>query len=70
MMSEKIRVLVIEDEPADAVLLLRALKQDGFDFDWFRVATEAEFLSQLQNSPDIILSDFDLPGFDVFLALE
>ncbi|WP_180539026.1 response regulator [Nevskia soli] len=70
MMSEKIRVLVIEDEPADAVLLLRALKQDGFDFDWVRVATEAEFLSQLLNAPEIILSDFDLPGFDAFRALE
>jgi DNA-binding NtrC family response regulator len=70
MMSEKMRVLVIEDEPADAVLLVRALKQDGFDFDWFRVATEGEFLSQLQYAPDIILSDFDLPGFDVFRALE
>jgi DNA-binding NtrC family response regulator len=70
MMSEKIRVLVIEDEPADAVLLLRALKQDGFDFDWVRVATEAEFLSQLLSAPEIILSDFDLPGFDAFRALE
>ncbi len=69
-MSNAIRVLVIEDEPADAILSLRALKQDGFDFDGFRVATEAEFLSQLQSAPDIILSDFDLPGFDVFRALE
>ena len=69
-MPEKTRVLFIEDEPADAALLVRALKQNGFDFEWARVDTEVEYLRQLETPPDVILSDFDLPEFDVFRALD
>ena len=69
-MSEPVRVLIIEDDPVDAELMVRELKRDGFAPEWVRVETEEEFLAQLERAPDVILSDSKLPLFDGFEALE
>src|SRR4051794_35824978 len=69
-MPEGIRVLIIEDDPADADLMVLALQRAGFAPDWDRVETESDYLSRLQPPPDIILSDSSLPGFDGLRALE
>ncbi len=39
------KVLIVEDNPADAELLLRELRRTGFEPDWQRVDTEADFLA-------------------------
>ena len=69
-MSERIKILVVEDNPADAELLVRELRRSGFDFDWQRVDTEVEYLAELNSSLHLILSDFEMPEFNGLRALE
>ena len=65
-----LRVLIVEDRPADAELMLYELERAGFQPQWRRVETEADYLSQLQTVPDIILADHTLPEFGAPRALE
>src|SRR3954452_19672250 len=69
-MSEAVRVLIIEDDPVDAELMVRELKRGDFAPAWVRVETEEEYLAQLEQAPDVILSDSNLPLFDGFEALD
>jgi DNA-binding response OmpR family regulator len=46
-MSEAIRVVIVEDDAADADLMVRELKRGGFAPQWARVQTEEEYLAQL-----------------------
>jgi diguanylate cyclase (GGDEF)-like protein/PAS domain S-box-containing protein len=64
-----LRVLVVEDRPPDAELVALRLEDDGFDLDWSRVDTEAAYLAALEDGPDLILSDWNLPGFGGLQAL-
>lgn len=68
--SHSLRVLLIEDNIADADLVLEALRNAGFDVDYQRVETEADFVSALVSPWDLILSDYQLPQFDGLRALE
>ncbi|HZI15053.1 MAG TPA: response regulator [Myxococcus sp.] len=58
---EAFKVLVVDDEPQVAHALRRLLKREGFDV---QVAFNgAEALERLKEySPDIVLSDFRMPG--------
>jgi len=69
-MSETVRVLIVEDDPVDAELMVRELKRGGFAPDWVRVQTESEYLAQLDREPEVILSDSNMPLFDGFEALD
>lgn len=65
------RVLLVEDEPADAELVIDDLRDDGIDCVDLRVDTEAQFLEALDTfQPDIVLSDINLPLFDGQRALD
>ncbi|MBI3645308.1 MAG: response regulator, partial [Acidobacteriales bacterium] len=70
-MKSPLRVLLLEDNPADAELILKALAGEGIDCEAVRVETRADFLAAVEgNSFDLILSDFSLPSFDGLTALE
>ena len=70
-MKSTLRILLVEDSPADAELLLAALEEEGIAFDAVRVDTKAEFLSALSTDRfDLILSDCSMPSFDGFSALK
>jgi two-component system, cell cycle sensor histidine kinase and response regulator CckA len=69
-MSERIQVLIVEDNPVDAELLVRELRRSGFNFDWQRVDTEVEYLAKLDSGLHLILSDFEMPEFNGLRALE
>jgi PAS domain S-box-containing protein len=69
-MPQSLRVLLVEDNPDDAKMVLRELKRAGFDAIVERVDTEAAFLDGLKGNFDFILSDFTLPEFDGMRALE
>mgnify|MGYP000187317877 FL=1 len=69
-MSQPLRVLLAEDNPNDSELVLRSLRQAGFDPDWTRVETETDYLDQLMPDLDIILSDYEMPTFNGPRALE
>lgn len=64
-----LRVLILEDRPADVELMLLELRRAGFEPDWQRVETEADYLAQLDPALDIILADYSLPQFDGLRAL-
>lgn len=68
-MSTPIRILILEDRPSDAELMLHELRRAGFDPDWQRVETEADYLAHLDPAPQIILADITLPQFDGLRAL-
>jgi PAS domain S-box-containing protein len=69
IMPTPLRVLILEDEPADAELMAQELRRAGFDPEWERVATETEYLALLDPALDLILADYRLPQFDGLLAL-
>jgi CheY-like chemotaxis protein/putative methionine-R-sulfoxide reductase with GAF domain len=68
-MGDVLRVLVLEDRPEDAELTVYQLRRAGFALEWSLVDTRAGFEAGLAQSPDIILSDFDVPGFSGLDAL-
>lgn len=69
-MDKTLRILILEDNPADAELIEFELQEAGISFDAKVVMTEKDFLRELQAfCPDVILSDYDLPGYAGPLAL-
>ena len=70
-MEERLRLLLVEDSPADVELLLRELKALQRPIAHERVASERELLAALAEfEPDVILSDYSMPGFSGLDALE
>jgi signal transduction histidine kinase len=68
--KKEIRILMVEDEAADAELSRLALRKGGFHFSLVRVQTEADYARELdQRRPDVILSDYSLPSFNGHAAL-
>ncbi len=69
-MKKEIQILIVEDMPADVVLINHELRKGGLLFRVQRVTTGKELLRALANgTPDLILSDHGLPQFDGFSAL-
>ena len=65
-----VRVLLAEDVASDAELELRELKRAGLRVRHHLADTEQSFERALREFvPDIILSDFSMPGFDGMAAL-
>ncbi|MCE9565185.1 MAG: PAS domain S-box protein [Planctomycetes bacterium] len=69
-MATALRVLILEDNPSDAELMLHALRRAGYDPTSECVETEEDYRAQLQKAPEIILADFSMPHFDALRALE
>jgi len=69
-MDETLRILILEDNPADADLVQFELEEAGIAFTAKVVMTEADFVRELQEfCPDLILSDYNLPQYNGALAL-
>jgi len=65
-----LRVLILEDRPDDAELVVENLRGAGYVLEWARVDTEADFEAKLGPAIDLILADYNLPQFDAIRALE
>ncbi len=65
----RLRVLIAEDDPHDAELVVRELRKSGYDVDWHRVDTAEEFAKRLAAAPDLIISDHAMPQFSSVDAL-
>ncbi len=64
------RILLVEDAPADAALVLRELRGAGLRCETRRVETEAEVHTALAEfAPDVVLADHTLAGFGASDAL-
>ncbi|HSY90302.1 MAG TPA: ATP-binding protein [Candidatus Binatus sp.] len=69
--SGKLRALLVEDEPADVELALRALRQAGFDATGDVADTVEEFTNLVRkNSYDVILADYKLPDWNGMESVE
>ena len=63
--TKELRALIVEDEPADVELALRALQQAGLDTTMDVAQTAEEFTDLVRkNSYDVILADYKLPGWN------
>lgn len=69
-MSIPIRVLILEDRPEDAELMVLELRRSQFEPDWRRVDNESEYNAHLGWRPDLILSDYNMPLLDASRALQ
>ncbi|HTQ04762.1 MAG TPA: response regulator [Polyangiaceae bacterium] len=68
-MSRTPRVLHVEDDSGDAEIVLRELRRGGLEVDVVRVHDEPSFREALSVAPDLVISDYALPGFDGLSAL-
>lgn len=70
-MPVPLRVLVVEDNPDDAELIVRQLGRADFDVTSRRVEDKAGLLDALESCEwDIVLADYNLPGFSGVEALD
>ncbi len=60
---------MLEDDAPAAELTLHALRSAGLSCTCDRVTSEIDFRAALARSPDLVLSDSNLPGFDGLAAL-
>ena len=56
------RILVIEDTPADFMLLERHLRKHGVEAECLCVSSDGELDAALQQPWDVVLSDYNVPG--------
>jgi diguanylate cyclase (GGDEF)-like protein len=69
-METNLNLLLLEDSPADAELMIEALRESGFDATVRRVDSKDAYLRELEQPPDFILSDFSMPQFTAQDALK
>jgi DNA-binding NtrC family response regulator len=66
---KRIRILILEDIPNDAELLVSELRAAGFDPEVQLVDTETDYRAALASYPEIVFADFNLPNFSLQRAL-
>jgi two-component system cell cycle sensor histidine kinase/response regulator CckA len=67
--ARPLRILILEDNPDDAEMLVRELRRAAVVSVPERADTEADFLARLDPPPDLILADYHLPGYGALGAL-
>jgi diguanylate cyclase (GGDEF)-like protein len=66
----ELRILIVEDVPAEAEIAAYHIRSAGIGCTWRRVEREREFRDALAGwHPDLVISDFTLPEFDGMEAL-
>ena len=65
-----LRVLHLEDNDADHALVVAHLRRGGIQADVHRVDNEQDLTDALYDDWDLILSDYNLPGYSGLAALE
>jgi len=69
-MKKKIKILILEDNSADAELMVRELKKADLYIEVEITEIEKDFVNLIKTfKPDVILSDYMLPTFDGMEAL-
>ena len=69
-MATPLNILIVEDSADDTELILVELRRAGFEPEWRRVETEADFLAEIKKSADVILSDYSMPQFSGLQAVK
>lgn len=69
--ARPLRVLVVDDSQDDALLLLRTLGKIGFATEWARVDSATAMQAAFSGGGwDLVVSDYNIPGFGALEALE
>ncbi|HEY8946414.1 MAG TPA: response regulator, partial [Polyangiaceae bacterium] len=69
-MGRKLQVLIVDDSPDDAELVLRELRRADFKVVSRRVETRSAMADALSNeSWDVVLCDYSMPEFDALSAM-
>jgi PAS domain S-box-containing protein len=69
-MTETLRVLIVEDSPDDALLIVRSLRRSGYEPVFERVDTTETFVAAIAEKRwDLIISDYIMPNLDGLTAL-
>jgi signal transduction histidine kinase len=61
---DRLRILLLEDNPHDAALVERELRRGAIEFELLRASDRTSFVEALASRPDLVISDYGLPGFD------
>ncbi|MEY4752408.1 MAG: hypothetical protein RJA44_83 [Pseudomonadota bacterium] len=69
-LSRHLRVLHLEDSELDHQLVLAHLRRGGVTVETCRVDNQHDFLAALEQPWDLVLSDYNMPGFSGLVALE
>jgi PAS domain S-box-containing protein len=70
-MGIPLRTLIIEDSEDDALFVVRVLQKGGYDPEYERVETADAMREALERGTwDIIISDYNMPHFSGYAALE
>jgi PAS domain S-box-containing protein len=70
-MTDELKILLVEDDFNDVKLIEFELHKSELKFSLRNTDNRKEFINELEDfNPDIILSDFNLPGFHGLEALE
>ena len=64
------RILHLEDSELDHEILCAHLVRGGLDAQTRRIDSESAFLDALDEPWDVVVSDYNLPGFSGLVALE
>lgn len=71
MSRRTLRILLLEDNAADAELIIHRLEQSDLEVVAARVESEEEFVRALQEFvPDVVLSDHSLAQFNAISAMQ
>src|SRR5216684_3946694 len=71
MAVELQKVLIVDDSPDDAELVVRALRRGGHELKYQRVDTPETMLAALQQETwDIVIADYSMPRFNGIAALK
>src|SRR5580692_6788723 len=69
--AKTLRVLIVDDSENDAILLLRALRKSGYEPIFERVSSAPAMKAALEQQEwDIVISDYEMPQFGGFEALQ
>ncbi len=70
-MGEQLKILILEDNPADVEFIGRELRKAGIEFEQRVADSRGEFVDAIKSFlPDVILSDHSLPQFNSIEALK
>ena len=68
---KRLKILLLEDNESDAILLERALRKNDLDHELVVIERKGEFVKILEEyDPDVVLSDHQMPGFTAIEALQ
>jgi PAS domain S-box-containing protein len=70
IMDDNIKILLLEDNPSDVLIILEQIRRDGIPFTHHHVKTKKEYLAAFHTfKPDLVISDYFIPQLNGMQAL-